>query len=264
MTMASSPSRSVSFEQAAEIYDATRALSPEAMDAVVLLLAGELRDRGTCLEIGVGTGRIALPLFLAGVPMCGIDISPAMLTKLVDKVGGHHPFPLARADATALPFRDASFGAAVAVHVLHLIPAWQQALAELKRVIEPGGVVLVNLGSWPEVLDEIYERFAQEAGTPTRPVGLDFTGSARLDEEMARLGAGGRALPDVADEQVRRIDDFLRQLEEGVFSITWSLDDQSRRRAAAAVRTWAASRFGDLVQPRLLRQFVKWRAYDLP
>jgi ubiquinone/menaquinone biosynthesis C-methylase UbiE len=45
--------------------------------------------------------------------------------------------PLVLADATRLPFRDASADVVVEVHVLHLVPAWKQALRELRRVLAP-------------------------------------------------------------------------------------------------------------------------------
>jgi ribonuclease J len=56
---------------------------------------------------------MALPLFRAGVDMAGLDISGAMLGRLVANAGGGVPFPLVRADATALPFEDDSFGVAL-------------------------------------------------------------------------------------------------------------------------------------------------------
>ena len=45
------------------------------------LLAAELAGRQPCLEIGVGTGRFALPLRAAGIAMAGTDISGAMLRR---------------------------------------------------------------------------------------------------------------------------------------------------------------------------------------
>ena len=83
------------------------------------------------MEIGVGTGRIAVPLWDAGVTMTGVDLSEAMLAKLVAKTGGRVPFPIALADATQLPFKDQRFGSGIACHVLHLIPDWRRALADL-------------------------------------------------------------------------------------------------------------------------------------
>src|SRR2546423_11010187 len=137
---------SIAFDQAADYYDRTRRLDPHVHAAVIDLLAGELRGRGRCLEVGVGTGRIALDLHRAGVPMAGVDLSRPMLDRLVEKAGGTAPFPLAVADATALPARRHAVGAALACHVLHLIPRWREAADELARVVAPGGVVLVDIG----------------------------------------------------------------------------------------------------------------------
>src|SRR5437867_2722127 len=102
-------SESVAFDRAAEFYDRTRALLPEAERATVELLRTELAGRGGCLEVGVGTGLIALPLHQAGVSMVGLDLSRPMLSKLVEKAGGRIPFPLVLADATRMPFRDDAF-----------------------------------------------------------------------------------------------------------------------------------------------------------
>jgi predicted TPR repeat methyltransferase len=81
-------SDSVSFDPAAEYYDETRRLTPEASRATVQLLGAEFRSRQPCLEIGVGTGLISLPMHDAGVRMVGLDLSAAMLRKLVAKAGG--------------------------------------------------------------------------------------------------------------------------------------------------------------------------------
>src|SRR2546423_8588270 len=70
---------SVNFDRAAGFYDETRRSSPETDARVTGLLEGELEGRSSCLEIGVGTGRIALPLWEAGVPMAGVDISSHMV-----------------------------------------------------------------------------------------------------------------------------------------------------------------------------------------
>src|SRR5689334_8211316 len=115
---------SIAFDQAADYYDRTRRLEPDIHAAVIDLLVGELRERGRGLEVGVGTGRIALDLHRAGVPMAGVDLSRPMLERLVEKAGGVAPFPLAVADATALPAPGHAFGAGIACHVLHLIPQW--------------------------------------------------------------------------------------------------------------------------------------------
>src|SRR2546423_12027832 len=158
-------SGSVSFDRAAGFYDSSRSHSPEVEARVNDLLSGELAGRGCCLEIGVGTGRIALPLHRSGIPIVGVDISSKMVDRLVEKAGGRPPFPLALADATALPFGDGTFGAAIAAHVFHLIPPWRQGVAELARVVRPGGVVVVDLtGGGGELFHGVRACFAAAAG----------------------------------------------------------------------------------------------------
>jgi SAM-dependent methyltransferase len=68
-------------ESSAEMFD------PDVVDPAVDLLS-ELAGGGRALELGIGTGRIALPLARRGVPVHGIDLSNAMVTRLRAKPGG--------------------------------------------------------------------------------------------------------------------------------------------------------------------------------
>ena len=68
-------------ESAAEMFD------PAHVDPAVDFLAG-LAGRGRALELGIGTGRIALPLARRGVPVHGIEMSRAMVARLRAKPGG--------------------------------------------------------------------------------------------------------------------------------------------------------------------------------
>jgi SAM-dependent methyltransferase len=76
-------------ERIAARYDESVAemFTPEAVDPVVDFLA-ELAGNGRALELGIGTGRIALPLAKRGVPVHGIDLSKAMVARLRAKSGG--------------------------------------------------------------------------------------------------------------------------------------------------------------------------------
>src|SRR6266540_2436516 len=154
------PRASVAFDRAAEYYDLTRGLSPEGARKTVELLAGQLDGRGDVLEVGVGTGQIALPLHEAGIPVIGLDLARPMMNKLIEKAGGRSPLPLVQADATAMPFRDDAFGGAYLRWVLHLIPAWRTTLSEIARVVRPGGVLLTALGAYGGPRSEIQQRFA--------------------------------------------------------------------------------------------------------
>ena len=95
---------SIAFDRAAEYYDATRGLSEEGVRLTTEALAEVFRGAGPILEVGVGTGQVALPLHDAGVRVMGVDLSRPMLAKLLAKAGGAPPFPLVggRRDQLAL------------------------------------------------------------------------------------------------------------------------------------------------------------------
>ena len=73
-------------DRIADIYDDLYQF-PTQTEAAVDLLA-ELADGGPALELGIGTGRLALPLAARGVTVLGIDASDAMVAKLRAKPGG--------------------------------------------------------------------------------------------------------------------------------------------------------------------------------
>ena len=76
-------------EPVAGAYDeqSNEMFRPEVVDPAVDFLAALAGD-GRALELGVGTGRIALPLAARGIPVHGIDLSEAMLARLRAKPGG--------------------------------------------------------------------------------------------------------------------------------------------------------------------------------
>ncbi len=139
------PRESVSFDRAASCYDATRAMPPETIEAVTGAIIGALARNGAAhlLEVGIGTGRISLPLMARGLPVTGVDISAGMVARLREQLTPRHHRPdLIFGDATRLPFRDDAFPAVLTVHVLHLVSSAEAALAEIRRVLAANGVYL--------------------------------------------------------------------------------------------------------------------------
>lgn len=99
--------------------------------------------RGAVLEVAVGTGR-NLPFYPRGIRHVGIDLTPAMLSIARDRA---HDLgidvDLLVSDAQALPFVDASFDTAVCTLALNAIPDDRAAIAEMYRVLRPGGKLLL-------------------------------------------------------------------------------------------------------------------------
>jgi len=128
--------------QVATVYDAfVGAFGMAGVGRLRRRLVGDLA--GDILEIGVGTG-LNLRHYGPHARVTGIEPAPALLRAAVPRARarGH---TLARASAATLPFRDAAFDAVVSPLVFCSIPAplLLPALAELRRVLRPGGLLLL-------------------------------------------------------------------------------------------------------------------------
>lgn len=146
-------SESISFDRAADFYDATRALPDEVATKLTETLLAELSNAGAdrLFEVGVGTGRISRPLMARGIRVHGVDISTQMMGRLRAQLSGEHTQPdLMLGDATRLPVATDSVPAALIVHVLHLVSSMPEAVAELARAIRPDGVFLRDTTRYPE------------------------------------------------------------------------------------------------------------------
>jgi SAM-dependent methyltransferase len=256
---------SVSFDRAAAYYDATRTIAPEALSATIDLLATEFADSGRVLEIGVGTGQLALPLAAAGVRVIGIDLSRPMMDQLVRKAGGRSPVPLVQGDVTAMPLAPDSVDGAYARWVLHLIPDWAAAVTALCRTVAPGGTIVIDPGGYTGTWRELWLRFRDLAGPAAEPPGLDMRDPEVLDDAFVEHGATRRDLPVIrsasATATVRR---FLEDTRAQKYSWTWRLGEEELGRLVDIVEAEALERWGDLdVVPEPTVEAL-WRAYDLP
>lgn len=122
-----------------------------------LLLAGGRewvcsRATGRVLEVAVGTGR-NFAHYPVAVSLTGVEISPAMLARARQRAADLGlTVDLCEADAQALPFADGSFDTVVCTLSLCNIPDDVAAVAEMGRVLRPGGRLLL--------LDHVASRWA--------------------------------------------------------------------------------------------------------
>jgi SAM-dependent methyltransferase len=250
----------MSFDRAADFYDATRGLPPEVQRRLTALLVEELGPRGTVLEIGVGTGRIALPLAGAGLPLVGVDIAPLMLQRLVDNAGGRRPFALAVADVTALPFGPGRFGAVLASHLLHLVPDWKATVDEALRVLAPGAVFLVDFGRgppapWHASMAVVLKKHGMVLARP----GMSDPGPVA---DHLRGRAVGRPLAPVTMTVERTLAQDLADWEGRIHSWAWAAGDDQIAAAVAEARQWAADNRWPLDRAAQLERTIQWWAFD--
>jgi ubiquinone/menaquinone biosynthesis C-methylase UbiE len=101
------------------------------------------RAEGEVLEAAIGTGR-NLTFYPAGVRLTGIDLSPAMLERARERAGElGMEVDLREGDAQDLPFPGGSFDTVVCTLSLCNVPDDRRAVAEMKRVLRPGGRLLL-------------------------------------------------------------------------------------------------------------------------
>jgi ubiquinone/menaquinone biosynthesis C-methylase UbiE len=101
------------------------------------------RATGDVLEVAIGTGR-NLPYYPDGIRLTGVDFSPQMLQltqRRAQELG--RPVDLRLGDAQALDLPDAAFDTVVCTLSLCAIPDERRAIAEMKRVLRPGGRLLL-------------------------------------------------------------------------------------------------------------------------
>ena len=136
-------------EPVAATYDESSAdmFDPSSVEPVVEVLA-ELAGDGRALELGIGTGRIALPLAQRGVPVAGIDLSAAMVARLRAKPGGEDIEVTIGDFATTTV--DGSFSVAYLVfNTINNLTTQSEQVACFRNVaahLEPGGCFVIEVG----------------------------------------------------------------------------------------------------------------------
>ena len=254
---------SVNFDRAAGSYDATRPVDDAEMAQTLDLLRRTLRSPESTLEIGVGTGALALPLAGHGWRLTGVDISAGMISKLIEKAGGRPPLALVQSDATALPFADTSFDGAYVRHVFHLVPRWRDVVAELCRVTS--GSVAVALGTAPGPWHDLWYEMRTVMGPEADHVGLDFADGGEEQLRDAFTAQGAVLVQEAAIEYPTHetVAEFLDSVRARTHSWTWRVPQLKLDRGLEVGKRWTVDRFGS-TDVRLEEQIVKrWWIFDL-
>lgn len=126
---------------------------------------------GRLVEVGVGTG-LSLPLYGRNLRVTGIDLSEPMLRRARERVqretlgnvDGLHAM-----DATDMSFEAASFDVATVMYVVSVVPDPAAVMAEVERVVKPGGTVIIvnHFASASGILaaaERLLARFSEKLG----------------------------------------------------------------------------------------------------
>lgn len=144
------------------------------------IVASSGRDAPEALDVGAGTGNLALKFLAAGCRVCASDVSPRSLARLVAKAPAGAPITTRVIRDERLPFADASFDIAGAYSVLHHIPDYLLTVREMVRVLRPGGLLYIDHepseGSWTPNADLAAHREGTRLTLPAHLWQLVVTG----------------------------------------------------------------------------------------
>ncbi len=104
---------------------------------------------GKALDIGCGPGRMAPDLISRGYEFWGVDAAPAMIELCKQQFGSLPGTHFSVSDARKLLFEDNHFDCVICMGVIDRIGDWESAIAEMVRVLKPGGVLII---SFPNLL----------------------------------------------------------------------------------------------------------------
>ena len=120
----------------------TGGIDPEYEELVLPLVARHLRGARRVLDIGCGEGQVARHLAGLGIEVVGVDPTTTQIAVARERAGGPR---YAEARADALPCRDGAFDAVLLCLALEHVDAFETAIAEVARTLEPGGRFLLLL-----------------------------------------------------------------------------------------------------------------------
>lgn len=241
---------SYNFDRISNRYDETRALPAGVPEAICDWVLRRLPDDPAITELGVGTGRIALPFIRRGVRYTGFDISDQMLNRARMKLeGGLGRSRLEIADVTGhLPVADSTQDAVVAVHILHLVDA-TRALAQVRRILRPGGALIWGFQHHGEEspryrIRQRFHAYAQEMGFHrSRDF---FVKEARTLLESWGARSERHVVARWTVQSTPR--EALASVENRTFSSTWEMEDSVLQEAVRRTLQWAQGEYGDLDQ----------------
>ena len=235
-----------SFDRVADIYDETRRMEPHAMARIMENILNEIGPTGgPILEMGIGTGRIAIPMAERGLRIVGVDLAEKMLMRLREKLADASlDVAVVRGEVGALPFSDGSFRAAIAVHVFHLLDGVRACLRETRRVLSPNGRLL--FGGEQRLLRYVEHILQEKHGLKENlietltDIGFKLPDQDEVERQVKEgvraMGGEFRQLPPVEWDHEITCGDVIERIEGREASYLWDMPEAEKRNLAGRIR----------------------------
>ena len=269
------------FDRIANVYDETRrALDVETLNGLKRMLS----EHGcrSILEIGVGTGRVAVPLLKNGHDVTGLDISLKMMEKAMAK-GLEN---LVLASGVEIPFRDKVFDATMMAHVFHLLDDPLPVMREAARVSRVGVFALVMIRPGNRIWSPFFggespsnpgegeaAKFAAEMRSRFRIIAEKYRYDWKPSRGLHNWGRELEILKTHPPDELRTVSEItvnedvegrIARFEKGAYSSTSSMPEAMRQEIAGEMRAAVPSLPQWALQPRKeTYQVALWRSSTL-
>jgi ubiquinone/menaquinone biosynthesis C-methylase UbiE len=240
------------YDHIATFYDTTRSLPPaisqQVTDVILQRVAATPETR--FLEVGIGTGIVALPFVQRGYAYTGIDISSEMMAQIPPKFSKPPAnLTLIQADASKLEFANAAFDVVLMRHVIHLISDWRSLLSEIRRVLKPGGFYLYCESPWTPHQTEFESQWQTIVTQQPGYQKPSFENSDRASQErvIEWLQAENAQVERITAAEwyvEETVGDRLAIYETRDHGSCWSVPDAEFPQAMQAFRAWCQQHYG--------------------
>ncbi|HYT68092.1 MAG TPA: class I SAM-dependent methyltransferase [Vicinamibacterales bacterium] len=253
----------VNFSANAKVYDRRHGpmLSADELDR--LWLASRLQLGVELLDIGAGTGRVAIPFAARGCDVVALEPAVAMVKELRIKAGATK-LSVVVGEGAQLPFSADRFDAVVIARLLYLTADWREILREARRVLAAGGCLLHEWGNGES--DEPWVQIREQARTLFEQAGVSLPfhpgvrSEAEVHEHLEVHGFVHDTDLSMGPGPSLALGEFLRRLVDGELSYIWSVPEAVRAECLPPLKRWSEQTF-DLESPVCMPRELRWSLY---
>jgi SAM-dependent methyltransferase len=253
----------VDFSANALLYD-RRHGSVLAPDVARSLVSSGAMERGArILDIGAGTGRVAIAFASIGCETVAIEPALPMLIELRRKAA-EHPVELVAGEGARLPFSRRKFDGVILARILYLMSDWRAVLREACDVLRPGGLLFHEWGNGQP--DEGWVQIREKARAMFQCAGIEepFHPGVRSEAEVDQLlmGLGFIRSTDlvIGPGSAMTLRNFLERMESGELSYLWNVPKQVQESCLPLLKKWSEDTF-DLELKAPIPREIQWTIY---
>jgi SAM-dependent methyltransferase len=253
----------VDFSANASVYDRRHgAVLPQHV-ARELADAGGLEPEARVLDIGAGTGRVAIAFAEIGYQVTALDPARRMLDEV--RLKAHDcRVHLVAGEGARLPFGRSYFDAVILARILYLMEDWTAVLREVSDVLKPGGFLLHEWGNgkagepWVQIREKLRALFL-DAGVET-PFHPGARSEAEVDDFLTELGFVRRERLSAGPGPCMTLHDFVGRIAAGEFSYIWNIPAHIQESCIQLLHKWCRDTF-ELEQSLPMPAQLEWTVY---